>query len=112
MEMMGNFPMGRGFSGPAAFGRGGADWPLGGASGPRRGGALGKGPVWKGGFCFFLECNSFVGDAPPSSFSPCAEKKKSAVHGGEEKEGFGSRLGGSCLSSLAARVVRMLCKEC
>ena len=27
-------------------------------------------------------------DAPPSSFSPCAEKKKSAVHGGEEKEGF------------------------
>ena len=25
---------------------------------------------------------------PPSSFSPGAEKKKSAVHGGEEKEGF------------------------
>ena len=57
------------------------------------------------------ECThiSFVGDAPPSSFSPCAEKKKSAVHGGEEKEGFGSRLIGSRLSSLAAQVVRTLC---
>ena len=43
----------------------------------------------------FGEYHSFVGDAPPSSFSPYAEKKKSAVHGGEEKEGFGSRLGGS-----------------
>ena len=89
MEMMGNFPMGRGFSGPAAlWARGCGLAPGRGVRRLCRGGALGGGPVWKGGFCFFLECNSFVGDAPPSSFSPCAEKKKSAVHGGEEKEGF------------------------
>ena len=62
-----------------------------------RGGAPGKGALLEMGFLLFLEYHSFVGkcthisfvgDAPPSSFSPCAEKKKSAVHGGEEKEGF------------------------
>ena len=56
-----------------------------------------KTPFLEMGFSLFLEYHSFVGkcthisfvgDAPPSSFSPCAEKKKSAVHGGEEKEGF------------------------
>ena len=57
---------------------------------------FGKSAFWEVGFLFLEyhsfvgECThiSFVGDAPPSSFSPCAEKKKSAVHGGEEKEGF------------------------
>ena len=69
-----------------------------GAGGAHRGAScvLVKAPFWEVDF-LFLEYHSFVGkcthisfvgDAPPSSFSPCAEKKKSAVHGGEEKEGF------------------------
>ena len=36
---------------------------------------------------FFARCAGGSANAPPSSFSP-AEKKKSAVHGVEEKEGF------------------------
>ena len=53
-----------------------------------------------GGRYFFLFMKQ---DAPPSSFSPRAEKKKSAVHGGEEKEGLDSRLGGSRPSILLCR---------
>ena len=83
--------------------------PAGNSGGGRHPG-LGIGfSFWESHFFVGMHPPLFCGDAPPSSFSPGAEKKKSAVLGGEEKEGFGSRLIGSRLSSLAAQVVRTLC---
>ena len=80
--------MGRGFFRLRGLWRGERLGPWEGHPAPLPGRRTGQGSRLEGRFLLLFGMQSFVGDAPPSSFSPGTEKKKSAVHGGEEKEGF------------------------